>query len=111
MGCASSGLERRTRSRSVLKVSGGLFMGKRDRAFHHSDGRSSKEASRSPVAAHPQSCHQELMTGLAPPQTKDRIRELDGLRGIACGLVLLWHLVNRQIGAQGGAWGLIGLGL
>jgi peptidoglycan/LPS O-acetylase OafA/YrhL len=45
------------------------------------------------------------MSGLATPQTKDRIRELDGLRGIACGLVLLWHLVNRQIAPQGGAWG------
>jgi peptidoglycan/LPS O-acetylase OafA/YrhL len=51
------------------------------------------------------------MTGLATPQPKDRIRELDGLRGIACALVLLWHLVNRQIGPQGGAWGAIRTGL
>ena len=48
---------------------------------------------------------------LSPPQTKDRIRELDGLRGIACALVLLWHLVNRQIGPQGGTWGWIGTSL
>ena len=45
------------------------------------------------------------MTGSANPRPSDRIRELDGLRGIACALVLLWHLVNRQIGPQGGAWG------
>lgn len=45
------------------------------------------------------------MTGSANPRPSDRIRELDGLRGLACALVLLWHLVNRQIGPQGGAWG------
>jgi peptidoglycan/LPS O-acetylase OafA/YrhL len=51
------------------------------------------------------------MTGSATAQPSDRIRELDGLRGIACALVLLWHLVNRQIGPQGGAWGWIRTGL
>jgi peptidoglycan/LPS O-acetylase OafA/YrhL len=45
------------------------------------------------------------MTGSLTRQPQDRIRELDGLRGIACALVLLWHLVNRQVVPQGGFWG------
>jgi peptidoglycan/LPS O-acetylase OafA/YrhL len=47
------------------------------------------------------------MTGSLTPQPRDRIRELDGLRGIACSLVLVWHLVNRQILPQRGPWGWI----
>jgi peptidoglycan/LPS O-acetylase OafA/YrhL len=47
------------------------------------------------------------MTGSLTPQPRDRIRELDGLRGIACALVLVWHLVNRQIPPQPGPWGWI----
>ena len=44
------------------------------------------------------------MPSPASPQRQDRILELDGLRGIACALVLLWHLVAGQIPREPGGW-------
>lgn len=43
------------------------------------------------------------------PLTKSHVPELDGLRGIACLMVLLWHLVRLQIGHLFGWWGVVGL--
>lgn len=53
------------------------------------------------MVASPSHCrYRSQMSDLAP-DTK-RIRELDGVRGVACVLVLLWHLVAGQITAPTG---------
>lgn len=45
------------------------------------------------------------------PLTKTHVPELDGLRGVACLMVLLWHLVRLQLFHQSGWWGVVGLAL